>query len=226
MVIGCPFTSWWIVGKRSSFSDLGQNQKYDQQWIFCLFCAIYQKFVLRLNTQFDVMGHICHISKLFFGKRHRVTTDYAPTGWCKAFRIADGEHLKTGLNVRDPRCAWTLPTWDLSMVGYFLKILTIKKKYFGNFHKIASALDFNRWRSCVTNQLPWLSSALLNKTGKEGICLGRPYTKKEPAPLEPISWTIKGVTQMETQRNNSWGRIKKSNSLEFPSSKYSILFVI
>jgi hypothetical protein len=44
MVIGCPFTSWWIVEKRSSFSYLGQNQKNDQQWLFCLFCAISQKF--------------------------------------------------------------------------------------------------------------------------------------------------------------------------------------
>jgi hypothetical protein len=51
-VIGCPFTSWWIVGKRSSFSYLGQNQKNDR-----LFCAISQKFVLRLNTHFNVMGH-------------------------------------------------------------------------------------------------------------------------------------------------------------------------
>jgi hypothetical protein len=43
---------------RSSFSYLGQNQKNYQQWLFCLFCAISQNFVLRLNTHFDVMGHI------------------------------------------------------------------------------------------------------------------------------------------------------------------------
>jgi hypothetical protein len=41
MEIGCPFTSWLIVEKRSSSSYLGQNQKNDQQWLFCLFCAIY-----------------------------------------------------------------------------------------------------------------------------------------------------------------------------------------
>jgi hypothetical protein len=32
-------------------------------------------------------------------KLHVVTPDYAVTGWCKAFRIGDGEHLKTRLNV-------------------------------------------------------------------------------------------------------------------------------
>jgi hypothetical protein len=58
VVSGCPFTSCWIVEKRSSFSYLGQNQKNYQQWLFCLFCAISQRFVLQLNTQFDVMGHI------------------------------------------------------------------------------------------------------------------------------------------------------------------------
>jgi hypothetical protein len=36
---------------------------------------------------------------LFDGKGHRVTPDYAVTGWCKAFRIVDGEHLKMRLNV-------------------------------------------------------------------------------------------------------------------------------
>jgi hypothetical protein len=34
-----------------------------------------------------------------------VTSDYAVTGWCKAFRIVDGEYLKTRLNVLEPGCA-------------------------------------------------------------------------------------------------------------------------
>jgi hypothetical protein len=55
------------------------------------------------------------ISKLFYdGKRHRATTDYAVIGWRKAFRIVDGEHLKTRLNVVEPECARTLKTCDLS----------------------------------------------------------------------------------------------------------------
>jgi hypothetical protein len=68
MVIGWPFTSWWIVEiqwwlgvltswwiveKRSSFSYFWQNQKNYQQWLFSLSCAISQKFVLRLNTAHD-----------------------------------------------------------------------------------------------------------------------------------------------------------------------------
>jgi hypothetical protein len=57
-VIWRPFASWWTVEKKPSFSYLRQNQKNDQQWLFCLFCAISQKFVLRLNTHFVVMGHI------------------------------------------------------------------------------------------------------------------------------------------------------------------------
>jgi hypothetical protein len=32
IVIGCPFTSWWIVDKEVySFSYLGQNHENDQQ---------------------------------------------------------------------------------------------------------------------------------------------------------------------------------------------------
>jgi hypothetical protein len=68
MLVGCPFTSWhgwWIVEKRSSFSYLGQNQKNVQQWLFCRFCTISQKFVLRL-THLDVMGHICLAIIMFF----------------------------------------------------------------------------------------------------------------------------------------------------------------
>jgi hypothetical protein len=61
------FAQWWLgvlsptggLLRRGSFSYLGQNQKNDEQWLFCLFCAISQKFVLRLNTQFDMMAHIC-----------------------------------------------------------------------------------------------------------------------------------------------------------------------
>jgi hypothetical protein len=30
---------------------------------------------------------------------HKVTPDYAVTGWLKAFRIVGGEHLKMRLNV-------------------------------------------------------------------------------------------------------------------------------
>jgi hypothetical protein len=52
MVIGCPFTSWWIVGKRSSFSYLGQNLKNYQQFLFCLFCAISQKGLFPLIFRF------------------------------------------------------------------------------------------------------------------------------------------------------------------------------
>jgi hypothetical protein len=39
-----------------------------------------------------LLGSRCHISKLFYdGKqRHRVTPDYAVTGWRKAFIIIDG----------------------------------------------------------------------------------------------------------------------------------------
>jgi hypothetical protein len=49
MVIGCPFTSWWIVEKRSSFSYLGQNPKkitnrdfpaYFVQFLKSLFCDL------------------------------------------------------------------------------------------------------------------------------------------------------------------------------------------
>jgi hypothetical protein len=38
MVIGCPFTSWWIVEKRSRFSYLGQNQKNDQLTFLPILC--------------------------------------------------------------------------------------------------------------------------------------------------------------------------------------------
>jgi hypothetical protein len=44
-----------------------------------------------------------------------VTQDYAVTGEAyKAFRIVDGEHLKTRLNVLEPGSARTLANWDLS----------------------------------------------------------------------------------------------------------------
>jgi hypothetical protein len=64
------FAQWWL-GVLSAgglvrrgltcciWLQLVQNQqKNDQQWFFCLFCTISQKFVLRHNnTHFDVMGH-------------------------------------------------------------------------------------------------------------------------------------------------------------------------
>jgi hypothetical protein len=49
MVIGCPFTSWWIVENRSSFSYLGRNRKmttnndfsaYFVQFLKSLFCDL------------------------------------------------------------------------------------------------------------------------------------------------------------------------------------------
>jgi hypothetical protein len=39
-------------------------------------------------------------------------TPDAMTGWHKAFRIIDREHLKMRLNKLEPGCAQTLLTWD------------------------------------------------------------------------------------------------------------------
>jgi hypothetical protein len=36
------------------------------------------------------------------GKRYRVTPDNAVTGWRKAFRLVDREHLKKRLNALEP----------------------------------------------------------------------------------------------------------------------------
>jgi hypothetical protein len=46
----CPIVILVDCCEEVCFSYLGQNLKNDQQWPFCLFCAISQKFVLRLNT--------------------------------------------------------------------------------------------------------------------------------------------------------------------------------
>jgi hypothetical protein len=75
----------------------------------------------------------CHISKLFTdGTWHGVTTDYAVTGWRKAFRIVDGEHLKTRLNVLEPGCARTLATCDLSVVFDPLVFFNAGEWFFSN----------------------------------------------------------------------------------------------
>jgi hypothetical protein len=63
----------------------------------------------------------CHISKLLFdGKWHRVTPDYSIYGWCKAFRIVDGEHWNTRPNVLEPRCVQTLATWHVRGIAVFV----------------------------------------------------------------------------------------------------------
>jgi hypothetical protein len=49
-----------------------------------------------------------YLKTILWWKRHRVTPDYAMTGWYKAFRIVDGNHLKKRLNTLEPRCARSL----------------------------------------------------------------------------------------------------------------------
>jgi hypothetical protein len=61
------FAQWWLgvfspAGGllRSSFSYLGQNQKNDQQGLFCLFCAISQKFCdLLIPSSMWWVTHVC-----------------------------------------------------------------------------------------------------------------------------------------------------------------------
>jgi hypothetical protein len=62
MVIGCPFTSWWIVDKRSSFRYLGQNQKNDPTVTFLPILCNFSR-VMRLNTVLDVMGCTMNVNQ-------------------------------------------------------------------------------------------------------------------------------------------------------------------
>jgi hypothetical protein len=82
------------VSRKSSIDNNSQVDKYKQAG-FVAFQAVEHIESRRL------------ISKLFFdGKRHRVTPGYAVTGWHKAFRIMDGEHLKKEAECARPKmCA-------------------------------------------------------------------------------------------------------------------------
>jgi hypothetical protein len=63
----------------------------------------------------NFLKHFCD------GKRHRVTPDYAVTGWHS--ESSTGNILKTRLNVLEPGCTRTMATWDLFMNVFYRSLL-------------------------------------------------------------------------------------------------------